>query len=205
MSFFSAFDKFREAGEDVKDDILEKFGTPALSLFSSKELFNFKHHIDIEDNHQNTLYYADSKVFSFKDYTEVHNSEGKEIAQITRKIFSLHQRHFVNMSNGIDFEISSELFHLVKNIINIEGLGWQLRGNFLSLRFELYDQADNIVAVISQKFLSIHDKWCADIYQKEHTDTIVTILITLQHIVRDKENNSSSHNSSHSGNSGNLF
>ncbi len=69
------------------------------------------------------------------------------------------------MSDGTVFQLSNELWHLVKDISNIEGLGWVLKGNIAGLNFRLYDQNEQIIAVISQKMLSIHDKYCVDIYQ----------------------------------------
>jgi acetyl-CoA carboxylase carboxyltransferase component len=55
-------------------------------------------------------------------------------------VLTLHERHFVTMADGTYFELSNELWHLIKDITNIEGLGWQLRGNILGLNFELYDE-----------------------------------------------------------------
>ena len=106
------------------------------------------------------------------------------------------------MADGTRFEVSTELFHLVKDINNIEGLGWQLQGNILALNFQLYDSDGSIIAVISQKMLSLHDKYCLDIYRPEYEDKVVAILITLQHMIRDREaaSSSSSSSSSSSGN-----
>ena len=105
------------------------------------------------------------------------------------------------MADGTEFQLSNELFHLIKDITNIEGLGWQLRGNVLGLNFELYDGNDEIIAVISQKMLSIHDKYCVDIYKREHEQIVVAILVTLQHMIKDRAAlNSSSSSSSSSGN-----
>ena len=42
----------------------------------------------------------------------------------------------------------AEFFHIIKDITNIEGLGWQLRGNILGLNFQLYDADGGIIAVI---------------------------------------------------------
>ena len=102
------------------------------------------------------------------------------------------------MADGTYFELSNELFHLVKDITNLEGLGWQLRGNIFGLNFELYDGNEQIIAVIGQKMLSIHDKYCMDIYQPEHEQKVVAILITLQHMIRDRANSSASFSSSSS-------
>ncbi len=53
--------------------------------------------------------------------------------------------------------------HIIKDVTNIVGLGWQLRGNILGLNFELYDENGEVIAVIAQKMFSIHDKYCIDI------------------------------------------
>ena len=42
-------------------------------------------------------------------------------------------KYEITMADGKKFELSNELFHLIKDIINIQGLGWQIRGNILGL------------------------------------------------------------------------
>ena len=125
---------------------------------------------------------------SLKDETFVTDASGKQIALIASKVISLHERHLVDMADGTHFELSNELKHVVKDVTNIEGLGWQLRGNIVGLHFQLYDQNGGVIAVISQKAVSIKDKYCIDIYQPQNEATAVTILIALQHMVRDREN-----------------
>ena len=107
------------------------------------------------------------------------------------------------MADGKYFELSNELWHLIRDISNIEGLGWVLKGNIAGLNFQLYDQDNNIIAVISQKMFSIHDKYCVDIYQPEQEQIVVAILVTLQHMIKDREARSSSFHSSSSSSGGN--
>ena len=104
------------------------------------------------------------------------------------------------MASGEQFEVSNELFHLIKDITNIEGLGWQLRGNIAGLNFELYDRDESIIAVIGQKMISLHDKFCIDIYRPECEKTVVAILVTLIHMMKDRENSASASSSGASDN-----
>jgi len=198
MGVFSKYHRFREAGEEANVNNVERFGQPVRSLFTTTKVFTIHQHTDITDDHEQVIYQARSKPISLHDKTEVYDASGRHIAHIERKFFTLHQRHFITMDNGNQFEVSNELFHIFKDITNMEGLGWQLQGNIIGLNFELYDQQGNIIAVIGQKMLSIHDKYCIDIYQPEHEETVVTILVTLQHMIRDREHASSSFSSSSS-------
>ena len=201
MGVFSKVHRFREAGQDANVNNVERFGTPSLSLFTTTKVFTLHHHIDIVDNNENVVYESNSKMISLHDKTDITRSNGEHVAHIQRKLLTLHERHYITMANGTEFELSNEIFHIIKDITNIEGLGWQLRGNILGLNFELYDSNGEIIAVISQKMISIHDKWCVDIYKKEHTDIIVAILISLQHMVKDREAAHSSGGSSSSSSS----
>lgn len=198
MGVFSKVHRFREAGEVANVNNVDRFGEPAKSLFTTSKVFTLHHKIDITDAGENVVYHAETKFPSLHDKTDITDALGNQVAHIERKFFTLHERHFVTMADGTSFEVSNELFHLIKDITNIEGLGWQLRGNILGLNFELYDQYGDIIAVIAQKMLSIHDKYCIDIYKPEYEKNVVAILITLQHMIKDRENAADSSSSSSS-------
>ena len=208
MGVFSKYHRFHGAGEEANVNNVARFGEPDHSLFTTSKVFTLHKHIDITDDRERVLYEANTKFPSLHDKTDITDAEGNHVAHIERKFFTLHQRHFVTMADGTRFEVSTELFHLVKDINNIEGLGWQLRGNIVGLNFELYDRDESIIAVIGQKMFSIHDKYCIDIYRPEYEDKVVAILITLQHMIKDREasvaaastSSSSSASASSSGN-----
>ena len=186
MAVDSKYHRFREAGEQANINNVAEYGVPARSLFTTSKVFTLHRHMDITDDHGNIVYQSDSKFPSIHDKTDITDASGAHVAHIERKILTLHERHFITMADGTSFELSNELFHLIKDITNIEGLGWQLRGNILGLNFTLYDENGEVVAVIGQKLLSILDKYCIDIYQPEHEKTVVAILVTLQHMMKDR-------------------
>ncbi len=198
MGVFSKYLRFREAGQQANVTNVERFGAPARSLFTTTKVFTLHHHIDITDDNETVVYQANTKFPSIHDKTDITDASGQHVAHIERKLFTLHQRHFITMADGKQFQISTELFHLVKDINNIEGLGWQLQGNIMGLNFQLYDQDGSVIAVISQKILSMHDKYCIDIYRPEEEKTVVAILVTLQHMMRDRAAASASYSSSSS-------
>ena len=201
MGVFSSVHRFREAGEAANVNNVERFGEPKKSLFTSSKVMTLHHRIEITDGNENVVYRAETKFPSLHDKTDVYDAQGRPVAHIEKKYFTLHQRHFITMAEGEAFELSNELFHLIKDVTNIEGLGWQLRGNILGLNFELYDADEQIVAVIAQKLFSLHDKYCIDIYRPELEKTVAAILVTLQHMIRDRQAEVSSGGSSSGGSS----
>ena len=201
MGVFSKYHRFREAGEETNVNNVERFGQPVKSLFTTSKVFTLHRKIDIMDEQEQVVYQSWTKFPSLHDKTDITDAQGNPVAHVERKFFTLHERHFVSMADGTQFELSNELFHLFKDITNIEGLGWQLRGNIMGLNFELYDEQGGVIAVIGQKMISLHDKYCIDIYRPEYEAATVAILVTLQHMIRDRENRSSSFSSSSSSSS----
>ena len=201
MGVFSKYHRFREAGEEANVNNVQEYGQPVRSLFTTSKVFTLHKKTDITDDQENVVYRSWTKFPSLHDKTEVTDAEGNQVAHIERKLLTLHERHFITMADGTSFQLSNELWHIIKDISNIEGLGWVLRGNIAALNFQLWDEHDQIIAVISQKFLSLHDKYCVDIYQADKEKTVVAILVTLQHMIKDREASTSS--SSFSFSSGN--
>jgi uncharacterized protein YxjI len=198
MGVFSKYHRFHEAGEAANVNNVARFGEPDHSLFTTSKVFSLHHHIDITDDQERVVYQANSKFFSIRDKTDIVDAHGEHVAHIERKFFTLHERHFVTMADGMTFEVSNEFFHLIKDITNIEGLGWQLRGNIAGLNFELYDRDERIIAVIGQKAISLHDKYCIDIYRPDCEKVVVAILVTLIHMMKDRASAASSSSSSSS-------
>ena len=186
MGVFSKIHRYREAGEEANVNNVERFGEPRKSLFTTAKILTLHKKIDITDGGENIVYHSETKFPSILDKTDVTDEAGNHVAHIEKKLISLHERHFITMADGTKFQISNEIFHLIRDITNIEGLGWQLQGNILGLNFELYDEFGEIIAVIAQKMISIHDKYCIDIYKPECEEIVVAILITLQHMIRDR-------------------
>ena len=196
MGVLSKYHRFREAGEQANVNNVERFGEPLKSLFTTSKVLTLHRQIDIMDDREQMVYQSRTKFPSIHDKTDITDAQGNHVAHIERKLLTLHERHFVTMADGTRFELANELMHVFRDITNIEGLGWQLRGNIAALNFELYDEHGEVIAVIGQKFISLHDKYCIDLYRPEYEAHAVAILVTLQHMIRDRENAAASVSSS---------
>ena len=86
----------------------------------------------------------------------------------------------------------------MKDITNIEGLGWKITGNVLRLNFLLSDENDQPIAYVCQKAFSLHDKYSIDIYDVSKEKEIISIVIALKHMIRDRNASSNASASSSS-------
>ena len=164
---------------------------PVKSLYISNKLFSLHRKAEIVDDEGRMVYAVSSAILSFVDDTEIVDASGEQICRITRKLVSFHQRHYIQMHNGVEVSISKELFHPFSSIVNLEEIGWQLRGDMFSFSFEVCDEHGRLVAKIGQKPLSLRDKYSVDIYDSDSEELIVAIVIALKHMISDAADNSS--------------
>ena len=196
MGLFDKLKKISDGVNDVAGNVSKAtvvdYGPPVYSLFTALELGNINRRIDITDEGGNLKYYTKSSVIAIKGKTDIMDADGNVIAHLEKKPVSLHEKHYVKMADGTSFTLSNEIFHIVKDITNIEGLGWQMQGNFIGLHFNLINEHGMPVATVGKKAVSIHDKYCIDMYQPEHEQVVVAIVIQLEKMLEDRSENESS-------------
>ena len=187
-----AVDSVNDVAASVGKSTVVDYGEPEYTLYTSLKLGDLHRKIEISDEAGNVKYYTKSSVIAIKGKTDIMDAEGNVIAHLEKKPVSLHEKHFVTMADGTAFTLSNELLHIVKDITNIEGLGWQIRGNIIGLSFNLVDENEQPVATVGKKMVSIHDKYCIDIYQPEYEQITVAIVIQLEKMIEDRSDNESS-------------
>lgn len=199
MGFLDKLQKLSEAVESVNEmagsvgkSTVVDYGEPVYSLYTALKLGDMHRKIEITDEAGKVKYYTKSSIIAIKGKTDIMDAAGNVIAHLEKKPVSLHEKHYVTMADGTDFTLSNELMHVVKDITNIQGLGWQIRGNIIGLSFNLIDGNDKPIATIDKKMISIHDKYCIDMYQPEHEQKVIAIVIQLEKMIEERSENESS-------------
>ena len=193
MGIISDIQKFHGAGERPNESILERFGAPARSLYTELDPGDLHQKISVRDEQGQLLYWTKSSVFALRGKTDLFDAGGAQVAHLEKKPISLHEEHYITLDDGRQITLSNELFHIFRDVTNIKGLDWQLRGNVIGLNFTLYDQNGELIAAIGQKMLSIHDRYSIDLYQPQYEKTVAAIVISLQKMLiarRNRDNGS---------------
>ena len=184
-------DSINDAAGQVSKMTVEDFGQPEYTLYTARELRDIHQKIEITDEEGKVRYYTKSSMFVLKGETDIMDAGGNIIAHLEKKPVSLHEKHFINMADGRNFTLSNELLHVVKDITNIEGLGWQIQGNIIGFNFNLVDESGQPVASIGKRAVSIHDKYNIDMYQPNQEQVVVAIVIQLEKMLEARSENDS--------------
>lgn len=194
LAFIPALLKDNYHDKDVSKTIIDEYGQPQESLFLQTDMFTIHQRSSISDINDTVRFNIVTDFPSIHDQTYIYDQNEKQISEFSSALFSFHDRHTITLSNGISFDLTSELFHFFTTVMNIEELGWTLEGDFLNLNFTIKDRNSQLIAVVCQKAFSMHDRYCMDIYDLSYTNEIVTVVVVLQHILR-RRNQQQSHNS----------
>lgn len=142
--------------------------------------------IDVLDENENPVYHVHTKALTIHDKTYIEDAAGNEVAYIHAKAVSIHHVYYVEMANGETFELKESLKH-IRDFVDIEPLGWQLRGDsILEFDFQIYDADGAVLASAHRKFVSIHGIYDMEIYDESKADQIVAIFIIMKHIVENR-------------------
>ncbi len=156
-------------------------------LHAKSKMLSIHKKMEIMDEADQVLYTVESKAISIHDTTYVRNAAGENIATITHKPISLHETHIIQFADGEDVEVRTEWFHVMKDVINLEGLGWQMRGDILQHNYEFVDMRGGVLARTHQKWVSLHDVYYIDVLDESQLDRIVAVYVALERIIRERE------------------
>jgi len=184
--------EINQTADEFSRTTIEDYGTPEYTLYTALQLGDLHSRINITDDADNVKYYTKSSIIAIKGKTDIMDADGNVVAHLEKKPISLHEIHYVTMADGTNFTLSNELFHIVDDITKIDELGWQLRGNFIGLTFNLLDENNEPIATVRKQMVSIHNKYCIDMYQPKLEPVVVAIVIQLEKMLEAREANKSS-------------
>lgn len=159
-----------------------------MELFMKEKIFSLhgEHHIyDLEGNE---CYEVRGKFFSIHDYMSLYDTEGKELAKIHKKLISLHETHFIEIDGKEVTELRTKLFHPFNQEIDMPEIGWEIRGNFFEHDFSIYDNGDNLRAVLHRKYISLGEGYQITITSDEDVVLVLAIIVALERIMKDRDN-----------------
>ena len=163
-----AVGSLNEMAAEASKTTLENYGEPEYYLYTALQLGEMHRRIDVTDEKDSLKYYTQSSIFALKGKTEIMDADGNVIAHLEKKPVSLHEKHFVNMTDGTSFTLS---------------------GNIIGLTFNLLDEKGQPVARVEKSAISVHDKYSMGIYQPDKEQIVVAIVIQLEKMIEARSEN----------------
>ena len=146
-----------------------------MKLYMKQKVFSWNTHFSVKDEHEDDRFTVDGEFFTLGKKLHVCDPFGREVALVQQKVFSFLPRFFVYVEGALICEIVKE-FTVLRPKYRIEGLDWEMNGDFWAHEYTVTKNGEPIVSV-SKAWLSWGDSYALDITHSE--DTIPALAVVL--------------------------
>jgi len=160
-----------------------------MKLYIKQKVFSWGDKFHIYDEYQNSRYYVEGEVFSFGKKLHLYDPSGNECAFIHQKVWSFLPKYFISRG-GIDVAEVIREFTFFRQEYTVEGLGWNVSGNFWAHEYEIRDSG-RTVAYISKHWFTWGDTYEIEI--ADDADEVMVLCVVLIIDAAIEQNNNSAH------------
>ena len=146
-----------------------------MKLYIKQKVFSWADKFTVKDESGNDRYYVEGELFSWGKKLHVNDVNGNEVAFIQQKVFSFLPKYFVFVGEEQIAEIVKE-FTFLRPKYRIEGLDWDINGDFWSHDYEITRSGSPIVS-IRKEWMTWGDSYELDI--ADASDEIVALAVVL--------------------------
>lgn len=146
-----------------------------MKLYIKEKVFSWGDKFTVKDEMGNDKYEVKGEVFSWGKKLHVCDKMGTEVAFIQQKVLSWMPKFFVFCGDRQVAEIKKKFTFFRPQYI-IEGLGWEINGDFMEHQYQITHQGRQIVS-ISKEWMTWGDSYELDIVNP--ADEIVALAVVL--------------------------
>lgn len=120
-----------------------------MKLYIKQKVFSWNDKFTVYDENGRDRYYVEGEFFSFGKKLHVYDLYGREVAYIEQKVMSFLPRFFVYVNGAEVAEIVKQFSFFIPKY-SIEGLGWDINGDFWSHDYEITQNGRPIVRIMKE-------------------------------------------------------
>lgn len=132
-----------------------------MKLYIKEKVFSWYDQFSVTNNWGEERYYVEGELFSFGKKLHIMYPDGTEAATIHQKLWSFFPSYDVYI-NGCRVTRVIKKFSFLRPSYSIEGLGWEMIGNFWEHNYEIND-AGKRIASIRKEWMAWGDSYELDI------------------------------------------
>lgn len=146
-----------------------------MKLYIKQKVFSWKDKFYVKDEFGNDRYYVEGELFSFGKKLHIYDMNNNELALVQQKVLSFLPRYFV-FTGGIQRAEIVKEFTFFRNKYRIDGLGWEVDGDFMDHDYEITQMGRPIVT-INKEWFTWGDSYVLDI--ADSVDPINALAVVL--------------------------
>lgn len=152
-----------------------------MKLYIKQKVFSWKDKFYVKDENGNDRYYIEGELFSLGKKLHIYDMNSNELAFIHQKVLSFLPRFFVYIGGTQVAEIVKE-FTLFRNKYRIDGLGWDVDGDFMDHDYEITYGGRPIVT-INKEWFTWGDSYVLDIADNVDPVNALSVVLAIDCVI----------------------
>lgn len=146
-----------------------------MDLYIKQRVFSWGDRFSIYDESGNERFHVEGEVFTFGKKLHLYDTAGNELAFVQQKVMSFLPKYYI-LRNGSQIAEVVKEFTFFKQEYSVNGLGWQVHGDFWAHEYEI-TSSSRLIASVSKEWLSWGDTY--QIHLENDADIINALAVVL--------------------------
>ena len=157
-----------------------------MKFYFKQKVFTFRQRSEIFDEHGNAVFTAVGEVFSLGRRMHIYDDTNNEVAFIQQRLLRLLPRFSVYIGGQYIADIVKE-FTLLKPRYYIEGIDWQINGDFFEHDYSI-SCGGQYIASIHKRWMSWGDSYEIDIAYDRDIVMALAVIIAIDCVIDQSQN-----------------
>lgn len=163
-----------------------------MKFYIKQKVFSWKDKFTVKDEHGQDRFFVEGELFSLGKKLHVNDMSGNEVAFIQQKLLTFLPKFYVYVGGNQVAEIVKE-FTFFRNKYRIEGLGWEVDGDFLDHDYEITSHGRPIVT-ITKAWFTWGDSYEIDIADGVDPVNALAVVLAIDCVLDMQRNAAASNN-----------
>lgn len=154
-------------------------------LFMKQKILSLGGKFTIKNTEQEDVYFIEGSFMQVPKSFTIYDQSRTAVATITKKVFSFLPTFYVEV-DGQERAVIKKEFSFLKPRYSIEIEGVEVRGNWLEMNFEIY-QDSQVVGRVQKEWFTFADSYKIDV-QKDNLEKLIVALVVAIDYVKASNN-----------------
>jgi len=159
-----------------------------MKLYLKQKVFSWKDRFFVKDESEADRYSVEGEILSIGKKLHVYDSSGAKVAFIREKVMSFMPRYFIEINGQLVCEVVKK-FTFFKPSYAVEGLSWDLKGDFIAHNYTLTEKNREIMT-LRKKMISWGDSYELYIADSQHELLCLCIALAVDCALAAENSNS---------------
>lgn len=156
-----------------------------MKLYIKQKVFSFRDRFTVKDEYGEDKYYVEGEILSLGKKLRIYDMDGNELAFVRERLLAFMPKFTIEI-NGSEIAEIIKRFTFLRPKYYVDGLGWDVEGDFFSHNYDITDGNKTIVSIHKQ-FMAWGDTFEIDV-QKDNDEIIALAVVLTIDAVMDANN-----------------